>query len=120
MGAHASLGQDHVLRPVTAALSAASEGSGGLVLLLGDAGIGKTTAETLAREGYRVFGTSRKVKDGGPTGVETSGPGPGDPQADNTAKIKTAIPEISNRREGFILSSKKRASSTYPNRQRGL
>jgi hypothetical protein len=56
----------------------------------------------------------------GPTGVETIGPGPGDPQADNTAKIRTVIPAISNRREGFILSSKKRASSTYPNRQRGL
>ena len=33
-------------------------------------GIGKTTAEALAREGYRVFGTSRKVRDGGPAGVE--------------------------------------------------
>jgi short-subunit dehydrogenase len=33
-------------------------------------GIGKTTAEALAREGYRVFGTSRKVRDTGPVGVE--------------------------------------------------
>lgn len=33
-------------------------------------GIGKTTAEALAQEGYRVFGTSRKVRDGGPVGVE--------------------------------------------------
>jgi hypothetical protein len=41
----------------------------------------------------------------GPTGVEGSGPGPGDPHADNTAKIKTALPAISSRREGFILSS---------------
>jgi short-subunit dehydrogenase len=34
------------------------------------AGIGKTTAETLAREGYRVFGTSRSVRTNGPAGVE--------------------------------------------------
>ncbi|MFM5892900.1 MAG: oxidoreductase [Novosphingobium sp.] len=34
------------------------------------AGIGKTTAEVLAREGYRVFGTSRKVRADGPHGVE--------------------------------------------------
>lgn len=33
-------------------------------------GIGKTTAEALAREGYRVFGTSRKIRDCGPAGVE--------------------------------------------------
>lgn len=33
-------------------------------------GIGRITAEALAREGYRVFGTSRKVRDGGPVGVE--------------------------------------------------
>ena len=33
-------------------------------------GIGRTAAEALAREGYRVFGTSRKVRDGGPLGVE--------------------------------------------------
>ena len=33
-------------------------------------GIGKTAAETLAREGYRVFGTSRRVREGGPIGVE--------------------------------------------------
>jgi short-subunit dehydrogenase len=33
-------------------------------------GIGKTAAEALAREGYRVFGTSRKVRDSGPVGVE--------------------------------------------------
>lgn len=33
-------------------------------------GIGKTTAEALAREGYRVFGTSRKVRGGGPVGGE--------------------------------------------------
>lgn len=33
-------------------------------------GIGKTTAEALARDGYRVFGTSRKVRGGGPIGVE--------------------------------------------------
>ncbi len=34
------------------------------------AGIGKITAATLAREGYRVFGTSRSVKTDGPAGVE--------------------------------------------------
>jgi short-subunit dehydrogenase len=34
------------------------------------AGIGRTTAEALAREGYRVFGTSRKVRTNGPHGVE--------------------------------------------------
>lgn len=33
-------------------------------------GIGKTTAEALAREGYRVFGTSRRVRDDSPVGVE--------------------------------------------------
>jgi short-subunit dehydrogenase len=33
-------------------------------------GIGKTTAEALARAGYRVFGTSRRVRDIGPVGVE--------------------------------------------------
>jgi short-subunit dehydrogenase len=33
-------------------------------------GIGRITAETLVREGYRVFGTSRSVKSDGPTGVE--------------------------------------------------
>lgn len=33
-------------------------------------GIGKTAAETLAREGYRVFGTSRRVRGDGPVGVE--------------------------------------------------
>jgi hypothetical protein len=41
----------------------------------------------------------------GPTGVEMIGPGPGDPQADKTAKIRMAIPAINSRREGFILSS---------------
>ena len=34
------------------------------------AGIGKITAATLVREGYRVFGTSRSVKTDGPGGVE--------------------------------------------------
>lgn len=34
------------------------------------AGIGKMTAATLAREGYRVFGTSRSIKTDGPAGVE--------------------------------------------------
>lgn len=33
-------------------------------------GIGKTTAEALACAGYRVFGTSRRVRDSGPAGVE--------------------------------------------------
>lgn len=33
-------------------------------------GIGRTTAETLVRKGYRVFGTSRRVRDDGPAGVE--------------------------------------------------
>ena len=33
-------------------------------------GIGKTAAEALARKGYRVFGTSRRVKSEGPVGVE--------------------------------------------------
>ena len=33
-------------------------------------GIGKTTAEALARKGYRVFGTSRSVRSNGPAGVE--------------------------------------------------
>jgi hypothetical protein len=39
---------------------------------------------------------------GGPTGVAGSGPGPGDPQADNTAKTSTTNPAINSRREGFI------------------
>lgn len=33
-------------------------------------GIGKACAEALARAGYRVFGTSRSVRQDGPTGVE--------------------------------------------------
>ena len=33
-------------------------------------GIGKTAAQALARQGYRVFGTSRRVRDDGPAGVE--------------------------------------------------
>ena len=33
-------------------------------------GIGRATAETLARNGYRVFGTSRTIKNGGPADVE--------------------------------------------------
>ena len=33
-------------------------------------GIGKTAAEALARKGYRVFGTSRRVRDDGPAGVQ--------------------------------------------------
>lgn len=33
-------------------------------------GIGKTAAEALAREGYRVFGTSRRLRGDGPVGVE--------------------------------------------------
>ncbi len=33
-------------------------------------GIGRTTAEALARKGYRVFGASRRIREDGPAGVE--------------------------------------------------
>ena len=52
-------------------------------------GIGKTTAETLAREGYRVFGTSRK------TGIV----------ARSVLKWSPAASPISNRSAGWLRTS---------------